>query len=306
MELLPTVALPQTEWDAVEILEKLRWKRGFRCRCGYRKHYRLKKRARVFVCKACSHQASVTAGTALHRTRVPLSAWFVAASMISQPGGCSAAALQRAIGTCYQTAWRLLHRLREAMQGPHVHLNGTPILYSIGIWCQKPGREQVGGGIAWVWAASDGEHFVSRYTANQTGGQVLAAQHSDSQDVATARRGPAYEHLRWISIQTHVTHMAVSQKWLARYLQEIDFRRNFLKDSQTAQASVLTTALNRKSHSFAQIVPRLWCPPTHDLEGPFLGPDVLLNRVAPPAPLGPGLRRRDIPRVRESRQPRPT
>lgn len=288
--------IPTNDLQAVALLEKMRWKNGFRCRCGYRKHWRVQKRPRVFWCKACNHHTSVTAGTALERTRIPLRGWFVAATLIARPGGCSAASLQRHLGTCYETAWRILHRLRDAMTGPPVRLKATPLISGLGIWCQRPGREQVRGGIAWVWAATDGEHFVSRYSSNETGGVVLAAQHSDSKDVDDARPNPALEHLKWVSLQAHITHQAVSQKWLARYLQEIDFRANFLRCEETNPATVLTAALMRKYETFAALVPQLWCPPTHDLDVPFLGDLALLHQIAPPKPPGPGLRRRDLRR----------
>jgi alpha-D-ribose 1-methylphosphonate 5-triphosphate synthase subunit PhnL len=37
----------------------------------------------LLQCGSCRHQASVTAGTVLHRTRVPLRLWFAAAYLVT-------------------------------------------------------------------------------------------------------------------------------------------------------------------------------------------------------------------------------
>ncbi len=72
-----------SEAGCIEALARLRWPQGYVCaRCGERRSYQLKTRARTFECARCGHQESVTAGTVFHRTRTPLS-W--AASCPSAP-----------------------------------------------------------------------------------------------------------------------------------------------------------------------------------------------------------------------------
>lgn len=68
-------------------------------------------------CAGCRHQVSLTAGTVLHRTKIPLTQWFWAAYlMTTDKRGVSALLLQRQLGlSCYETAWMLLHKLRRAM-----------------------------------------------------------------------------------------------------------------------------------------------------------------------------------------------
>jgi hypothetical protein len=69
---------------------------------------------------ACSYQATVTAGTVFHRTRMPLPSWFRAMWwVVTQKNGASALGLQRVLGLgSYETAWTWLHRLRRAMVRP--------------------------------------------------------------------------------------------------------------------------------------------------------------------------------------------
>jgi transposase-like protein len=69
----------------------------------------------VYKCKDCRKPFSVTVGTVMERSHVPLSKWVLAAQiMASSKKGFSALQLQRMIGTNYETAWFLFHRLREA------------------------------------------------------------------------------------------------------------------------------------------------------------------------------------------------
>ena len=72
---------------------------------------------RRWRCAGCGYQVSVTAGTILHNTKIPLSLWFWAAYlMTTDKRGVSALLLQRQLGLRrYETAWMMLHKLRRAM-----------------------------------------------------------------------------------------------------------------------------------------------------------------------------------------------
>lgn len=101
-------------------LVECRWPAGYRCpRCGSQSAALLSVR-RLWQCSSCRYQASVTAGTVLHKTHTPLHLWFWAAYLVSMPTpGVSALQLQRQLGlTRYDTAWLMLHKLRRAMVNP--------------------------------------------------------------------------------------------------------------------------------------------------------------------------------------------
>lgn len=68
-------------------------------------------------CVKCRYQLSLTSGTILHRTKIPLTHWFWAAYLMTiDKRGVSALLLQRQPGlTCYETAWMMLHKPRRAM-----------------------------------------------------------------------------------------------------------------------------------------------------------------------------------------------
>ena len=100
-------------------LAACRWPEGFRCaRCGQGAAFELPQR-RLWQCKACGRQTSLTAGSVLHRTRLPLTVWFWATYLVTtHTPGLSAVQLQRQLGISYETAWALLHKLRRAMVNP--------------------------------------------------------------------------------------------------------------------------------------------------------------------------------------------
>jgi len=97
----------------------LRWPNGFVCpHCGGCQAWEM--RRGLWLCSACRHQVSVTAGTIFHRSHQPLTTWFrVMWQVTSQKNGVSALSLQRSLGLGgYQTAWTMLHKLRRAMVRP--------------------------------------------------------------------------------------------------------------------------------------------------------------------------------------------
>jgi len=99
-------------------LETARWPDGFHCpQCDGTSHSVLKNSWRkTFQCSHCRHQTSLIAGTLFQGTLLPLTIWFLAIYLISQAKtGLSALALKRQIGVSYSTAWRIQHKLMQAM-----------------------------------------------------------------------------------------------------------------------------------------------------------------------------------------------
>lgn len=104
-----------TEEQCLEYLAELRWSSGFICpKCGGKHGYRLSNGR--YQCAQCRHQVSVTAGTVLHKTHMPLQQWFLAFYLVCQDKrGISAIQLASQLGTTYKTAWYMLKRIRTAM-----------------------------------------------------------------------------------------------------------------------------------------------------------------------------------------------
>ena len=99
----------------------MRWPDGFVCpACGHEKGWALRRKAHTFECAGCRRQTSVTAGTILHASKLPLTVWFWAAYlMATHSNGISALQLQKQLGIgSYRSAWLLAHKLRASMVDP--------------------------------------------------------------------------------------------------------------------------------------------------------------------------------------------
>ena len=110
---------------AREHLESLLWPDGPNCpRCGVMGDRITKLKGKstrpgVHKCKDCRKPFTVTVGTVMERSKIPLCKWVLAAQlMASSKKGMSAHQLHRMINTTYETAWFLFHRLRECATDP--------------------------------------------------------------------------------------------------------------------------------------------------------------------------------------------
>lgn len=136
-----------TEDQCEVALSALRWPGGFRCpRCASPAHYVVGHGARkLFQCRACRHQTSLTAGSLLDSTKLPLRIWFLAMFLISQDKtGLSSLALKRQLGTSYRTAWLIHHKLMATMdqRDRHRPLSGSVQMDDAYLGGERPG---VGG-----------------------------------------------------------------------------------------------------------------------------------------------------------------
>jgi transposase-like protein len=114
--LMEFIAWFTTEEVCRRYLLEIRWPDGFICpACGGNTGWITARGS--YYCGDCSRQTSPTAGTILHKSRVPLRKWFVAMWLVcTQKTGLSAKDLQREVGLgSYKTAWLMLQKLRQAM-----------------------------------------------------------------------------------------------------------------------------------------------------------------------------------------------
>lgn len=102
-------------------LREARWPGGFVCpACGGVRGWDLSTKAWTHECAECHKQTSVTAGTVMHGSKLPLTVWFWAAYlMATHSNGISALQVQKQLGLgSYRTAWMLCGKLRRAMVAP--------------------------------------------------------------------------------------------------------------------------------------------------------------------------------------------
>ncbi|MBI4328723.1 MAG: IS1595 family transposase, partial [Chloroflexi bacterium] len=82
---------------------------------------------KLYKCRQCKQQFTVTVGTIFEDSKIPLSKWFAAIYlMCASKKGISAHQLHRQLHVTYRSAWFMCHRIREAMRDKHLPLlSGT-------------------------------------------------------------------------------------------------------------------------------------------------------------------------------------
>ena len=118
------LSLYGTEDQCYEALYRWRWENGFLCpHCGHDQCCQLTSR-KLQQCNRCHRQTSVTAGTILDSTRLPLATWFLAIYLMTQDKrGTTATRLHRYLGISYNAAWRMRRKVSRNM----LEQDGKPI-----------------------------------------------------------------------------------------------------------------------------------------------------------------------------------
>src|SRR5258708_2105186 len=108
------------ERSCAAFLFERRWPQGFVCpACGGGRAALLKSRAHTYECLDCGRQTSLAAGTAMHRSKLPLTVWFWAAHlMATHSNRMSPVQLEPQLGITSKTAWLLAQKLRRSMIDP--------------------------------------------------------------------------------------------------------------------------------------------------------------------------------------------
>ena len=107
-----------TEAKAYRALYKARWPQGFRCpACGDRRRSRfLCGRQVYYQCRACRHQTTLLSGTIFEATKLPLRTWLLAIHLLTATKtNMAALELKRHLGVDYKAAWRVKHKVMQAM-----------------------------------------------------------------------------------------------------------------------------------------------------------------------------------------------
>ncbi len=206
-----------TDFEAAQRLAQRRWPDGMCCgSCGSRRFCHLRCRPREFACLVCKRRISVTAGTLLHGSGVPLFVWFVAAHLIASPEGISAATFRRIVGLSrYETAWRVLHRVRAGLS-----LFTLPVPEDAPVacapMCPRGGRpREYGRPRIDVAVARVDDRLVMDIARRADLRRAVSRQQTDLRLDHILLRTDL--HLTWV-------HHRVSARWLRRYLAEGAFR----------------------------------------------------------------------------------
>lgn len=117
MDLMEIYRTFESESDCHSYLASIRWSDGVTCvYCQSQKVY-CRSGNKGYKCSSCNKSFTVTTGTLLHSSKLPLLKWFIAiAQILAAKKGISSLQLSRTISVNKNTAWYMQYRIRRAMK----------------------------------------------------------------------------------------------------------------------------------------------------------------------------------------------
>lgn len=183
--------LAQVEVACLALFESIRFPRGLACPAcearedagaGFARH---RSQLGLYTCGACRRQFSITSGTAMHRTRLPLGQGLRAIWLISASSkGISARKLGEMLGLTHKVAWHLCHRIRSMMTNRQISLDGVVEMDEI--YAGAPRRMKQGGGPSGV-PTGRGPRRPLVLTMVERGGRVVLERIASHSTAAITR-----------------------------------------------------------------------------------------------------------------------
>jgi hypothetical protein len=275
-----------TEEAARDLLWRSKYEgKDFVCpRCTHENFYQHNSRPEVRQCRLCDRQVRLRAGTLLENTKISVLIWVRALFLITQDKrGVSALQLKRQLGMrSYDTAWRLLHRIREAMRqrDERYKLHGTveldganfgeqkdktrkKVLVAIETkqWVDEQGRTKSRAGFAKVTQARESKIYAQQFIEASTGPATMV--NTDAGPALTGLVGIDADNrvmahapekldgwLPWVQKWTENarawltgTFHGVRAKYFVRYLAEYNYRFNRRHDPMGLFHRVVTACM---------------------------------------------------------------
>lgn len=104
--------------DYLLALAQLRWGEGFECsQCCSEQYYLIRAR-NLRQCVNCRAQVSITAGTLMEATRLPVAIWFHAVHLLINVrcNGLTVNEFGRRLNLRYKTAWLLKYKIEQGLK----------------------------------------------------------------------------------------------------------------------------------------------------------------------------------------------
>lgn len=90
---------------------------------------------RLWKSKDCRKQFAVLTNTIMHGTKIPVRTWvLVLYEMCAHKNGVAAREIERRYGLSPKSAWFILHRIRDAMDGDGISVMGTGVVKAAETW----------------------------------------------------------------------------------------------------------------------------------------------------------------------------
>jgi hypothetical protein len=256
-------------------------------RCSNETSWQHRKNPEVRECKECHFEVRLRAGTIFQKSKTPLLIWLRAICLVTQgKRGISALELRADLGMkSYDTAWTLLHKIREALRqrdeiyklkniieldgavfGKRYTGNQTEVLVAIESkdWRDQKGCRKTKAGFAKVLVAretkEDAQKFVDKaieknaLVNTDASPSLIHLKNVDVDYQVVGSNQEMLDHwLPWVhkfisNAKSWIagTHHGVEAKYLSQYLAEYTFRFNRRHDPDSLFFRALGACVHAK------------------------------------------------------------
>ena len=226
-------------------------------RCGSTEVYTYAAR-RIWKCKACQHQFSVTSGTIFASRKLPVRDYLAATAIfVNSVKGISALQLGRDLDVQYKTAFVLAHKLREALTAEQAQVVLSGVVEVDGVY--------VGGHIRQENAKAD--RTDRRLAANAKRQSVVVARQRDggTRTFKVAKESDAIDLIRTVVAPGSVVHADEAGGWDKLHAFYEMHRINH------SVAFSLDGACTNQAESFFSRLRRAEISQHHHISGKYLG-----------------------------------
>ncbi|MCX7882995.1 MAG: transposase [Brevinematales bacterium] len=259
MENLSYEALQAMSEKACEkLFFQIRWPNGFVCPiCGGKKAKKIATR-KLWRCTTCHTHVSLKSGTVLHSSHLSIKHWLMAVALLGEDGGISAQSLRKRLGVSYETAWLLLHKIRQALR----YVNGKSFSLLITTGFLLPGiqkqQKSMGGPYPMIEVGSFGGFFLTQLTLFPSKKQPHFGLSRENLYLRHKRvwfhlPDWAYVMIREAKVLLSTTYHYGCRRHMQRYLDEFSYRWNTPRHRRISELfQTLITPARRTYREFVE------------------------------------------------------
>ncbi|MEZ4235617.1 MAG: transposase [Myxococcota bacterium] len=257
-----------TEEAIIDRFRFARWpKTGFCCRvCQHTEGKRVARRPRVFRCTDCGRQTSVTAGTLLHGSKLPLTTWHASGELheLLDRQLPTSSELAERLGVARSTAWLLLQKWAVAattVQGGFQQTYGLGPKMPFDV---RPARTGVLGGRSFALTLLRRVRQALVHVVHTTADHATIASVDATAVSATLQRQHNVKSITggttsfdWLEGLIRAVHRRVSLRWLPRWIDSYLRLYNFAFGAPSRDRPWMAQAIALHPHPLRSLDPWL-------------------------------------------------
>lgn len=242
--------------SCLEHLFNVRFGQGYKCpKCEREAKWYPIKSERAYSCQWCGHHLHPTVGTLFEKSRTSLQLWFYAIYLFTTTRhGVSGKELQRQLGVTYKCAYRMGQQIREHMANVDgkavifgmMERNGDVMTHVVPNVRRKTLRPIIDANVK-TGSTVNTDELKTYHGLNHAGYTHETVNHGAGEYVNGETHVNSLEGY-WSQLKKSIrsTHIHVSEKHLAKYAKEFEYRFNSRKNPEQMFPELISTFQDEK------------------------------------------------------------